>query len=410
MLRAVGAFFLLTVPLAANPLEQAVKALQEEDWTSAVPWLEKAAGDDPENVDVQFNLAYCYGQLQENSKAVVHYRKVVDLKPGLIEARMNLGILLMEQGEAGRAAPHFRVVSAARPDEFAAVFSYAQALLESGAAESAAPVFRTALGLDPDAADAHLGLGQALLSSGRAAEAWPHYRRAVEIAPELHPTQLELAEHFERHGAPEKALELYSGYLDVDPEAAAVRQRVGWLLLELERYPEAARFFEQAVERDPSPAHRAALAEAYWNIGETAKALPHLREAAKAENADPALRFRYANWLLHDEQYPEAARNYLALLERAPENAAAWNGLAFAMYKNEDLPAALKALARAAQAAPSQPAQVYLRAIIEDKLELRREALASYRRFIEMKSGLDEEEWKARERAKVIERSLQGKR
>ena len=410
MFRAFAALVCLALPVAGSDLEQAVKALDEEDWAAAAPLLETIVVEEPENVDVQFNLAYCYAQLQQSDKAVEHYRKVVELKPGLTEAHMNLGILLMERREFGEAAPHFRTVSEARPDEFAPSLYFAHASLEAGEAEAAAQAYKKAVELDPQSADAHLGLGQALLRSGRAAEAAPHYSRAAELDPELHSMKLELAEHLENNGDPEKALALYRGYLTIDPEAVAVRERIGLLLLELRQYPEAARFFEQAVERDPTVANRAALAEAYVNSGETAKALPHLREAAAAENADPALRLHYANLLLHNGKFPDAARNYLALLERKPDLVVAWNGLAFSLYKNEDLPGALNALTQSAKAGPSKPAQIYLRAIVEDKLELRKEALASYRRFLEMNSGLEEEEWKARERAKVIERYLNKRR
>ncbi len=410
MLRAFIALVVLAAPVVGSNLEQAVKALDEEDWATAAPLLETIVAEKPENVEVRFNLAYCYTQLQQGDKAVEHYRKVVELKPELTEARMNLGILLMERREFGEAAPHFRVVSEARPDEFAPALYQAHALLEVGRAEAAAEAYKKAVGLDPQSADAHLGLGQSLLRSGRAAEAAPHYERAAKLDPTLQSMKLELAEHLENNGHPRKALALYRGYLTVDPEAVAVRERIGLLLLDLKRYPEAVRFFEQAVELDPTIANRAALAEAYLNTDEPAKALPHLREAAAAKNADPALRLRYANLLLHNEQFSDAARNYLALLERKPDLVDAWNGLAFAMYKNEDLPGALSALMQSAKAGPSKPAQIYLRAIIEDKMELRKEALASYRRFLEMKPGLEEEEWKARERAKVIQRALNRRR
>ncbi len=410
MLRVFTALVLLVVPASGNDLEQAVKALDEEDWAAAAPLLEKVVAETPENVEVQFNLAYCYSQLQQSDKAVDHYRKVVELKPELTEAHMNLGLMLMERGDVAEAAPHFRVVSEARPDAFAPALYHALALLETGETENAAVAYEKAVAIDPRSADAHLGLGQALLRSGRATEAAPHYDRAAELDPELQSMKLELAEHLEFNGDPEKALALYRGYLEVDPEAVAVRERVGLLLLELKRYREAAKFFEHAVERDPTAANRAALAEAYLNIGENAKALPQLREAAAAENADPGLRLRYANVLLHNEKFSDAARNYLALLERKPDLVDAWNGLAFAMYKNEDLPGALEALTRSARAGPPKPAQIYLRAIIEDKLEMRKEALGSYRRFLAMKPGLEAEEWKARERAKVIERFLKRRR
>ena len=76
------------------------------------------------------------------------------------------------------------------------------------------------------------------------------------------------------------------------------------------------------------------------------------------------------------------------------------------MYKNKDFAGALNALTQSARVGTPKPAQIYLRAIIEDKLELRKEALASYLQFLACNSGLKDEEWKAQERIKVIEKFL----
>ena len=314
--------------------------------------------------------------------------------------------MLMDQDAIGEAMPHFRTAKEAWPDKLAPALYYAHALLETGEVTGAVEAYQNAISVDPLTADAHLGLGRALLHSGRLEEAPLYYERAAELNPELYSTQLELAEHLEHHGAPQKALHLYKRYLAANPESIAVHQRVGFLLLDLKQYPEAIKFFEQAIQRNSTISNHIALAEAYLNMDETAKALPHLREAATVKDADAALQLRYANLLLHNEEFTEAEHHYLALLEKTPHTVVAWNGLAFAMYKNGDLAGALNALAQSERVGAPKPAQIYLRAIIEDTLELRKEALASYRRFLAFNSGLKDEEWKAQERTKVIEKSL----
>ena len=52
------------------------------------------------------------------------------------------------------------------------------------------------------------------------------------------------------------------------------------------------------------------------------------------------------------------------------------------------------------------PAAVYLRAITQDKIQMYKEALASYEEFLTMTSGMADEEWKSRQRIKVIHRVL----
>ena len=84
----------------------------------------------------------------------------------------------------------------------------------------------------------------------------------------------------------------------------------------------------------------------------------------------------------------------------------AWSGLAFSLYKVDNFGGALKALQQSSQIAPPKPAQVYLRAIIEDKQQMYKEAQASYQNFLAMNAGMSDEEWKSKERLKVIEKVL----
>jgi len=391
---------------AASDLEQVVEAIEREDWATAVTWLEKIATEKPENVEVQFNLAYCYSKLGQNGKAVNHYRKAVALKPELPAAHMNLGMALMGQGMASEALPHFQIARKIWPKKFPPALFYAHALLETGKPLLAVTAYKYALRLNSQSADVHLGLGQALLRTDNAEEAASHYKRAIEINPELHSMQLELAAHFEHNDSPQKALNLYKDHLAVNPASIAAHQKMGFLLLRLKQYHEAVTFFEKSVERDPTAANHTALAEAYLNTGKTTQALTHMRKATTYDDANPELRLQYANLLLHNKQFSDAARNYLALLKQTPNDVVAWNGLAFATYKNGDLAGALKAIIQSIKVGPPMPTQVYLRAIIEDKLNLHKEALVSYRQFLEFNSDLENENWKAKERVKVIQKLL----
>ena len=406
MIWVLLAFFVLSNFIFANELEQAIKALEIEDCATAAPLLENVVVEQPKNIEVQFNLAYCYNQLQQNDKAIDHYQKTIDLKPGLPEAHMNLAIMLMAQNQVGEALPHLRIAIKSWPKRVKPRLYYAHALLGAGESAAAAAAYQSVISIDPLSADAHLGLGQALLRSGRPKEASFSYKRAVELNSDFESVQLELAEHFEQNGSPEQALHLYKRYLSNNPGVMAVRQRIGYLLIDLKYYSEAIEFFEQEIKHHPTIDHHIALAEAYLNTDKPPKALPHLEKAIATKDADPKLRLYYANLLLHGERFSEAAIHYLKLLEQTPNSVVAWNGLAFAMYKTDDLIGGLNALIKSDQAGTPKPAQVYLRAIIEDKLELRKEALASYRQFLALKSGLEDEEWKASERTKVIERSL----
>jgi tetratricopeptide (TPR) repeat protein len=178
------------------------------------------------------------------------------------------------------------------------------------------------------------------------------------------------------------------------------------LLLDEKRYPEAIEALEAASRQNSTAANQAALAEAYDLSGQPDKVLPAWQKAVAAEPDRIELRLRYATALLQQQSFAEAARQYLEVVKRDPAQVEGWNGLGFCLYKVENFGGALKALKEAAGRGAAKPANVYLRAIIEDKLQMYPEAKASYEEFLALRAGMEDEEWKSRQRLKVIERVL----
>jgi tetratricopeptide (TPR) repeat protein len=403
-----GLIAFLAVP-PPNDLEQAVKALEAENYAQAAPLLEKALAEDAENVEVRFNLAFAYSQLQQDEKAIEHYTKLLEQKPDLPQARMNLGMLLLRQNRPAEAAPYLETLAEARAGDFRAQFYYAHALEASGRAGQAIGPYQRAVELDPNSADAALGLGRSLAHAGRFDEAERYYRQAAQIDPQLDGQMLEFAEMLEQGGLKARALALYQVYLATHADAIAVRERVGLLLLNEKRYQEAIPVLEAAVAQSATAANQAALAEAYSLGDQPQKALPAWREAVGADPESPALRLRYANALLNAQMFDDAARNYYTALQRDPSLTDGWNGLAFSLYKLENYPGALKALAELRQRGEEKPAATFLAAITQDKLQMYTEAKESYERFLAAGTGLEDEEFQARQRIKVIDKILQKK-
>ena len=399
---------LLALLSAAPPSEltDARAALDAKDYPRATELLERIVAAKPDDFESRFDLAFAYTQLEQDEKAINHYRKVVEQKADLIPAQANLAMLLMRRQRPADAAPHLKAVLEARPDDAGFQHMLARALFDAERFEDAIPAFERALELDPASADAHLALGQSLARVERFDEAARAYREAAGLNPAFAQMTLDLAELQESKGRVGKALELYREYLDSHSEEIAVRERVGFLLINLKRYPEAIEVLDAAVREKPSAANRAALAQAHSMNDQPDKALPLLREAVSTEPANTDLRIRYANLLLHSQDFIQAAQNYLEAVNNNPDLLDGWNGLAFSLFRVENYQGALKALAESARRGPHKPANVYLRALAQDKLQMYAEALASYQSFVSLDSGMEDEEWKAGERIKLIKQIL----
>jgi superkiller protein 3 len=387
--------------------KQANQALEDGNFTLAAELLEKALADDAGDAETRFQLAYAYTQLQQEEKAIEQYVQVVAAQPDLLPARANLSILLLRNERRREAIPHLEAVTQARPDDANFQLLLARALLADERVDEAIPAFERASSLDASSADAALGLGQALARKERFSEAADAYRRAAAIDPALGQTLLELAETLERRGDISQALSLYQEYLASNRNAFEVIERVGALLVNAKRYQEAIEVLTPAVDQRPTPANLEALAQAFLLTERRGEALPLLRNALDADPSNNELLIRYANVLLHAGETEKAAQHYYTALKQDPDSADAWNGLAFSLYKLENFPGALKALAQAGAKGPLKPAAIYLQAITEDKIQLYEAALASYQQFLAANPGMEDEEWKSRQRIKVITRVLE---
>ena len=392
-----------TAAAASHELaQQANQALEDKDFMLAAELLEKALAEDADDFETRFQLAYAYTQLGEDDKAIEHYSQVVEAQPDILAARANLSLLLMRTERPADALPHLRAVCEARPDDPGFRLFLARALLATDRNEEAIPVFERASELDDSSADAVLGLGQALARLERFDEAGEAYRRASGLDSNLASMLLELAETFEKRGAIDKAVALYREYVDARKDAFDVYEHAGILLANEKRYEEAIEFLAPAVEHNPAPANLEALAQAYLMTERREQALPLLRDALASDPTNNELLVRYANVLLHAGETEKAAQHYHAAVKQDPNHAAAWNGLAFSLYRLDNFPGALKALAEAGTRGPLKPAAIYLQAITQDKIQLYEEALASYQQFLATNPGMEDEEWKSRQRIRVI--------
>jgi len=143
---------------------------------------------------------------------------------------------------------------------------------------------------------------------------------------------------------------------------------------------------------------------------EQQKSLAQLEQAAAAEPASYDLRMRYGRALRDQRQFIPAANQFVAAAKLQPDSKEAWNELAGVLTLAEQYPQALAALDRVRALGKEIPGDYYLRAIILDKLRDYKPALDSYRQFLATSGGKNpDEEFKARQRSRIIERILSKK-
>jgi len=389
---------------AADYSSEGMKALEAGKYDAAEQAFQKAIAADPKDFTAHFNLALAYGFEHKDADGIAEYKKTLELRPKLYEAELNGGILLLRQKNPAEALPLFQDAVAQKPKEYRPRYYLAECRLQTGDAVTAEQDYRAALELNPKSAAAELGQAHALVRLEKLPDAAPHFRQAAQLDPSYRDSLLELADLYEKNKQPEEALAIFREF----PDNPAVQEHIGSLLLAGNKYADAIPRLEAAYTKDPTPANRVALAMAYLFANQLDKALPLFEQAVAAEPSNFDLRMAYARALRDHKQYPAAANQFYAALKLKPDDKVVWRDLGLMLYLAKDYPHALDALDKARQLGEDTAGVAFVRAAMLDEMKMLKPALDSYRHFLELSQGKNEnQEWQARQRAKLLERELE---
>jgi tetratricopeptide (TPR) repeat protein len=394
---------LLLFAAATDYQADGLKALEAKQYGPAAQLFRQAIQTDPTDYAAHFHLALAESLLGQDADAIPEYQKSLELKPGLYQAELNLGILLLRVKRPGEAVPHLKAAVEAKPKEYRPQWHLAEALYAAGEVAQAEQHYQAAAELDAKSAAAQLGLGRTQAKQDRLSQAAEHFQKAAQLDASFNDALLELAGLYEQNHQPDEAIAIYQKF----PESVAAQERLGELLIESKRYAEAIPYLEKAVMRDPTPANRLALSTAYRMNKEPQKSIEQLEKAVAAEPSSYDLRMAYGRALRDERQFMPAASQFAAAAQQKPAAKEVWNELAGVLTLAEQYPQALAALDRVHALGQEIPADHYVRAIILDKLHQFKPALEAYQRFLAASDGKNpDEEFKARQRSRILERML----
>lgn len=349
-----------------------IKLLEAKDYPGAAAAFEKAAAADPKDYAAEFHWALALSLANQNEKAIPHYQRVLTLKPDLYEAQMNLAALYLDSGKPADAIPVLKTATTAKPKEFKPNYY----------------------------------LGEAYLRSGQLDDAERQLKATRDMAPnseEIRSSLLQLAQLFEKSKNAAKAVELYSLY----PDDAAARERAGSLLLESGKADDAIPQLEAAVKASPTAANRYALATAYLRAKQNDKAMQMMEQALQADPNNAELRIAYGGMLRDQRNFQAAAQQFWGATKLKPDSRDAWSGLGTMLLSLENYPQAIAAFDKLQALGDPNPGLFFLRALAYDKTKQYKPAMESYERFLELSGGKHpDEEFKARQRIKVIKKEL----
>lgn len=350
-----------------DPMAQASAHLDAGRFAEAIAILKPLAAKEPKDLVTQFNLALAYTLSGDDASAIEGFRTVLSLKEDLFEGRLNLGQLLVKTAKFEEALPLLRAAVDQKPADAKAIYLLARAHAGKQDWAAAVPVFEKAIELDPRNSDA----------------------------------QLELASIHEKLKQNDRAAAIYARF----PDDPAAQQRRGLLLLESGDFGGAIESLEAARKKDPSTAVLYALATAYLRARKPEQSLQVAEKIVAAEPGNFDMRMFLGRLFRDAKRYTEAGPQFMAAVRLKPEAGDAWSELTAILILLKQYESGLAALEKSKSINGETPAYHFFRATMLDAMNQPKPALESYQRFLAVSAGkFPDEEWKARQRAKLLEK------
>jgi len=323
---------------------------------SALKVLEPALEAHPENAALLVEAARAHAAANDAERVQALLERALAAEPAAADARTYLARFHLLRGQAQAAV---EVAKAGPMDQapnpsLLEVEGRAQQAL--GNYEAALVAFEKLREAVPDRPEGYLHVGETLLAMNRPAEAIKPLEEARARSDSPKEAEIYLAQALLQAGEGERAGKLIAGLEEKYPEESDVAILRGNHALSVEQDQAAAvAAFERALELEPSEKRLMNLVQLRTGLGQVEPAMARLEEWRA--NHEPSVRVdsTLAELKLASGELDAARDLYASLVERAPDNAAFQNNLAWVLGEQGALDQALTHARMAVALAPEDP-------------------------------------------------------
>jgi len=293
--------------------------IQVGDHEEAASFILDALKNDPSNMDLLFEMAYNYEQLNQTADAIRIYKQILDIDPYSSETWFNLGQANFNEKEYEAAIDAYDYALVINPADSLAMLQKAHALFqyeqypEAGQIyqeygeltefspsvfvyigeclekddlfDQAMEFYRKAFEKDPKNIDALTGMGICLMEKDNFRDSLLWFERALRVDRFISETWVYVAEVFVNLEMPEEAMLSYLRALEIEPLQADVQAAIGNLHFDAGTYDQALKFYNEAELLEPDlPGLDLFYALVYAKTGDRVRSSMHL---AAAVDKDP---------------------------------------------------------------------------------------------------------------------------
>ena len=229
-------------------IEQGKKIAAAGNYLAAAALFEKAAQENPEQVQPFWFWGVALAEAGELEKAATVLFRATALQPDFWEAYFYLGLCLKGIGRLDGAEASLRKVLSLQPNHAESYNNLGLILSETGQLLEAESCFLLALELTPDSAELCNNYGVLKFKSHLFEEAMQWFRKAIDLQPEYAQACNNLGLALKDSGKVEEACSWFRRALELQPQYGEVHNNLGLVLKDLQQMKEAERHFRKAIE------------------------------------------------------------------------------------------------------------------------------------------------------------------
>jgi tetratricopeptide (TPR) repeat protein len=296
-------------------------AILQARYPDAVQEFRRALELDAEDLAARFRLGVALRRSQSYPAATEVFDQVAKVDPEHPGLALERGLIFEATGHGTEALKAYEAALAKAPTDPELMLRAGCGSVSAGQGERGEELLRKVLALRPNSAEVNHCLGRSLLLRDKVADAQRLLDRAVELDPNRAEYHLYSGWAANEAGNAAKADRELARALELDGSLADGYWQRGVLRARQGRVKDAVLDLAKAISLNPARSEaRAALADAYYDLGRERDALSEWERAVKEQPDNAVWRFRYGK-LLVTNQMNDAGREHLAKAIAAGEKA-----------------------------------------------------------------------------------------
>lgn len=357
--------------------------------TESLESAQTAIEIEPKNIDARMMLGGLYTSLKAFDKALTHYRKVLETEPYQPEAAILVGGLLAEQRKYKEAIDHLDSLTKAKkfeePEKAYYFIGRIRTEQDTPQLDLAEKAFRRALTIRPDFSEAAYALAGVLKKMGKETEGMKLLKSFQDkYGPQKDMARV-LSQYYLGSEDYDRAYEQLSYLEGFERDNLNVKVQMALILVERQRYEEAAERFEEILLQSPeSDKIRFYLGAVYEELS---------RWELAEENYDkvPASSTYYVDAVIHQAQIvhrqkslPKAIEIVEKAIELRADQAPLYAYLASLFDESKQFTKAEKMLADATEKFPKNAQLQFFLGSIYDRVGKTEKMTATMRKVLEI--------------------------